>query len=59
MSPKVISGDIFKNRKEIDIEIYKDLIADGGSEKVKNVLVEKWKHDSSDILAVPSLTVEQ
>ena len=57
MSPKVISGDVFKNRKEVEIEIYKDLVADGGTEKVKTLLVEKWKHDASDILAVPSLTV--
>ena len=57
MSPKVISGDVFKNRKEISVEFYKDLIVDGGCEKIKNVLVEKWKHNPAELIAVPSLTV--
>ena len=57
MSPKVISGDVFKNRKEIPIETFKDLIADGGVEKVKKVLVDKRKYNPADIIAVPSLTV--
>ena len=57
MSPKVISGEIFKNRKEIALETYKDLIADGGVEKIKTVLVDKWRHNPGEIIAVPSLTI--
>ena len=40
MSPKVITGEIFKNRKEISVETFKELIADGGIEKIKTVLVD-------------------
>ena len=57
MSPKVISGEVFKNRKEIALETYKDLIADGGVEKIKTVLVDKWRHNPGEIIAVPSLTI--
>ena len=57
MSPKVISGEIFKNRKEIALETYKDLIADGGVEKIKTVLVDKWRHNPGEVIAVPSLTI--
>ena len=57
MSPKVITGEVFKNRKELGEEDYKDLIVDGGIEKIQTVLKEKWKYDGEDLLAVPSLTV--
>ena len=42
MSPKVITGEVFKNRKELGEEDYKDLIVDGGIEKMKTVMKEKW-----------------
>ena len=57
MSPIVISGEVFKNRKELPQEIFKDLIAAGGVEKVKQVIYDKWKQVPTDIIAVPSLTV--
>ena len=57
MSPKVITGEVFKNRKELGQEDYKDLIVDGGTEKIKSVLKENWKYDGEELLAVPSLTV--
>ena len=57
MSPNIIEGDVFKKRKELPQEIFKDLIADGGAEKVKALLTEKWKYSPSEITAVPSLTV--
>ena len=57
MSPIVISGEVFRNRNELPQEIFKDLIAAGGVEKVKQVVQEKWKQAPTDIIAVPSLTV--
>ena len=57
MSPIVISGEVFKNRNELPQEIFKDLIAPGGVEKVKQVIQEKWKQVPTDIIAVPSLSV--
>ena len=57
MSPIVISGEVFRNRKELPQEIFKDLIAAGGVEKVKKVIQENWKQAPTDIIAVPSLTV--
>ena len=57
MSPKIIDGDIFKNRRELAVDDYKDLIVDGGVDKVKTLLCEKWKHNSEEIIAVPSLTI--
>ena len=57
MSPIVISGEVFRNRNELPQDIFKDLIADGGVEKVKQVIQEKWKQVPTDILAVPCLTV--
>ena len=57
MSPVIITGEVFKNRKELPQEIFKDLIAAGGVEKVKQVIQENWKQVPTDIIAVPSLTV--
>ena len=57
MTPSVITGEIFKNRSELPQEIFKDLIVAGGVEKVKELLTEKWKQVPTDIIAVPSLTV--
>ena len=57
MSPIVISGEVFRNRKELPQEIFKDLVAAGGVEKVKKVIQENWKQAPTDIIAVPSLTV--
>ena len=57
MSPIIIEGDVFKHRKELPQEIFKDLIAAGGAEKVKALLTEKWKYSPPDIVAVPSLIV--
>ena len=57
MSPIVISGEVFRNRNELPQDIFKDLIAAGGVEKVKQVVQEKWKQVPTDILAVPCLTV--
>ena len=33
MSPKVITGEIFKNRKEISVETFKELFAVGGDQE--------------------------
>ena len=57
MSPVTIEGEVFKHRKELPQEIFNDLIAAGGAEKVKALLIEKWKYAHPDIIAVPSLTV--
>ena len=57
MAPITIEGDVFKHRKELPQEIFKDLIVAGGAEKVKALLTEKWKYSPPDILAVPSLMV--
>ena len=57
MSPKIIEGDVFKNRRELAVDDYKDLLVDGGTEKVKTLLCEKWKHSPEEITAVPSLTI--
>ena len=57
MSPKVITGEIFKNRNEIPVDTFKELIADGGMENIKTVLVDKWKHNPDEIIAVPSLSI--
>ena len=57
MSPREITSDIFKNRKEINRDDLTDLIVDGGTDKVKKALVENWKCEPEGLLAVPSLTV--
>ena len=59
MSPIVISGEVFKNRNELPQEIFKDLIAEGGVEKVKKVVQDKWKQAPTDIIAIPSLTMRE
>ena len=57
MTPIPITGEIFKNRRELPQEIFKDLIVAGGVGKVKELLQDKWKQVPTDIIAVPSLTV--
>ena len=57
MSPKIIDGVVFKNRRELALDDYKDLLVDGGIEKVKTLLCEKWKLSPEEITAVPSLTI--
>ena len=57
MAPKVITNDIFKNRKEISDDIYGELIVDGGVEKVKQLLQGKWNYQVDDIVAIPCLAV--
>ena len=59
MAPKVITNDIFKNRKEISDDIYGELIVDGGVEKVKQLLQGKWNYQVDDIVAIPCLAVNK
>ena len=57
MSPRIITDNVFKHRKEIGSEDLNDLVVDGGTEKVKKALIEKWKCEPEGLIAVPSLTV--
>ena len=57
MSPKIITDNVFKHRKEIGSDDLNDLIVDGGTDKVKKALIEKWKCEPEGLMAVPSLTV--
>ena len=57
MAPKNISSDIFKNRRELPSEIYDNLVVDGGIERVKQLLQEKWNYSPEHIVAVPCLTI--
>ena len=57
MAPRAISSDVFKNRKEIPKEVIEQLLADGGIEKVKTLMVEKWGYSAEQLVALPCLTV--
>ena len=57
MSPKTITGDVFKHRKELSQDDFKDLLVDGGTDKIRTLLTSKWKVVPEEIIAVPCLTV--
>ena len=57
MAPKTIEGSIIKNRKAITNEVVSDLICDGGVERVRDLLTDKWKHNPDDVIVVPTLTI--
>ena len=57
MVPRVICSDIFKNRKEIPRDVIDQLVVDGGIEKVKALMLEKWGYSAGDIVALPYLSV--
>ena len=58
MSPRVITGEIFKNMNEISVKSFNKLFAVGEIKKIKTVLVDKWKHNNAEIIDVPSFSIK-
>ena len=57
MSPKTITDDVFKHRKALSQDDFKDLLVDGGTDKIRMLLISKCKVLPVEIIAVPCLTV--
>ena len=60
MAPKVMTNDIFKNRKEIYDDINETLVVDGVEtwRRERQLLQEKGTHQVNEILAVLCFTAK-
>ena len=57
MSPKVITGEVFRNRKELPNEVVENLVVDGGVERIKAMIQERWGYAAEEPVVLPCLTL--
>ena len=57
MSPRIITSELFRNRRELQNEVIENLIVDGGVERVKTMIQERWAYAPDEVVVLPCLTL--